>query len=205
MKLRTIEIICFLSLIVCVFISTLNFDNKCDDIRQNVLRLHVVANSDSKRDQQLKFTVRDELLKSGTFAVGASSNKQQAQAEIEKNLPSLQQKAQQKVYECGFGYDVKVETGKSYFPTRQYEDITLPAGYYDAVKVIIGDGKGQNWWCVMFPCLCLPAATKDSVKLSDVLNEEQMEIVRKKEKYEVRFWLIEKYYEIFKPEKATVS
>lgn len=200
MKIRTFEIICFLSLLVCIIYSTISFDSQCDDIRQNVLRLHVIANSDSARDQELKCTVRDELLKSGTFAVGTSQNKHQAQKAIENNLSSLQHKAQQKVYDCGFGYDVKVETGKSYFPTKQYDDITLPAGYYDAVKVIIGQGQGQNWWCVMFPCLCIPAATKNEINLEDILEEEQMKIVKKNEKYEVRFWLVEKYYEIFKSE-----
>ena len=198
MKLKHFEIICFLSLFICIIVSVLNFDSQCEDIRQNILRLHVIANSDSTKDQNLKYTVRDELLKSGSFTVQNSKTKQQATKSISDNLEFLRQKAQQKVYEQGFGYDVTVEVAKSYFPTRQYEDITLPAGYYDAVKVIIGEGKGQNWWCVMFPCLCLPAATKDSVKPEDILDEEQLQIIKDKNRYEVRFWLLEKYYEVFK-------
>lgn len=198
MKLKQIEIICFLSLFICIVISTLNFDNQCEDIRGNILRLHVIANSDSKKDQTLKYEVRDTLLKEGSFAVSDSKTKQQATKSISDNLDFLRKKAQQKVYDKGFGYDVKVEVAKSYFPTRQYEDITLPAGYYDAVKVIIGEGKGKNWWCVMFPCLCLPAATKGSVCPEDILDEKQLEIIKDKNRYEVRFWLLEKYYEIFK-------
>lgn len=198
MKLKQIEIICFLSLFICIVISTLNFDNQCEDIRGNILRLHVIANSDSKKDQALKYEVRDTLLKEGSFAVSDSKTKQQATKSISDNLDFLRKKAQQKVYDKGFGYDVKVEVAKSYFPTRQYEDITLPAGYYDAVKVIIGEGKGKNWWCVMFPCLCLPAATKGSVCPEDILDEKQLEIIKDQNRYEVRFWLVEKYYEIFK-------
>ena len=198
MKLKQIEIICFLSLFICIVISTLNFDSQCEDIRGNILRLHVIANSDSKKDQALKYEVRDTLLKEGSFAVSDSKTKPQATKSISDNLDFLRKKAQQKVYDKGFGYDVKVEVAKSYFPTRQYEDITLPAGYYDAVKVIIGEGKGKNWWCVMFPCLCLPAATKGSVCPEDILDEKQLEIIKNQNRYEVRFWLVEKYYEIFK-------
>ncbi len=198
MKIRTLEIICFISLFICVVISCVNFDNDCNAIRENVLRLHVIANSDSTSDQNLKLTVRDELLKSGSFAVSNSKNKTQAKKAVTDNLEFLRLTAQKTVYDEGYGYDVKVEVTKSYFPTRQYDDITLPAGYYDAVKVVIGEGEGENWWCVMFPCLCLPAATKDSVKLGDVLNSEQMEIIESEEKYEIRFWLLEKYYELFK-------
>lgn len=198
MKFKHFEIICFFSLFICIIISTLNFDSQCEDIRENILRLHVIANSDSEKDQKLKYEVRDELLKDGSFSIGDSKSKKEAQQAISGNIDFLRKKAQQKVYDKGFGYNVTVEIAKSYFPTRQYEDITLPAGYYDAVKVIIGEGKGKNWWCVMFPCLCLPAATKDNVRPEDILDKEQMEIIKDKNRYEVRFWLVEKYYEIFK-------
>lgn len=198
MKIKALEIICLLSLFVCIIFSTLSFDSECEDIRQNILRLHVIANSDTKKDQSLKYQVRDELLKSGSFSISDAKNKTEAQKNITNELDSLRKTAQQKVYDSGFGYKVKVEVAESYFPTRQYDDITLPAGYYDALKVIIGEGKGQNWWCVMFPNLCLPAATKTGTSPEDILSDEQMKIIKKHGRYEVRFWLLEKYYELTK-------
>ena len=201
MKIRVFEIICFISLFVCVIVSTLSFDSECEDIRQSILRLHVIANSDTERDQALKYEVRDELLKSGQFSVSGARNKAEAQQSITNELDFFRKTAQQRVYDSGFGYKVKVEIAKSYFPTRQYDDITLPAGYYDALKVIIGEGEGQNWWCVMFPNLCLPAVTKNSVSPEDILTDEQMKIIKKQGRYEVRFWLLEKYYELTKKQK----
>lgn len=198
MKIKALEIICLLSLFVCIIFSTLSFDSECEDIRQNILRLHVIANSDTKKDQALKYQVRDELLKSGSFSISDAKSKTEAQKNITNELDSLRKTAQQKVYDSGFGYKVKVEVAESYFPTRQYDDITLPAGYYDALKVIIGEGKGQNWWCVMFPNLCLPAATKTGASPEDILSDEQIKIIKKHGRYEVRFWLLEKYYELTK-------
>ena len=171
MKIKALEIICLLSLFVCIIFSTLSFDSECEDIRQNILRLHVIANSDTKKDQALKYQVRDELLKSGSFSISNAKSKTEAQKNITNELDSLRKTAQQKVYDSGFGYKVRVEVAESYFPTRQYDDITLPAGYYDALKVIIGEGKGQNWWCVMFPNLCIPAATKTGTSPEDVLSD----------------------------------
>ena len=95
------------------------------------------------------------------------------------------------------GEEADIEITRCYFPTRQYGGITLPAGEYNALRVILGEGEGENWWCVMFPPMCLPAAGEDEKKLSDVLNEKSMDIVSKSQKYEVRLWIVEKWYELW--------
>ena len=122
-------------------------------------------------------------------------------AEIAKSETEyLEQAAQAVIDENGFDYGVKIEVGKSRFPTRVYEDVTLPAGEYTAVRVILGKGEGHNWWCVMFPPMCLSAAEGDA-SLSDVLSQDALELTRSGKKYEVKFKLIEWYENI----KAAIS
>lgn len=195
MKQRFLEISLFLSLFVCI-ISCMSFENNCEDIRQNILRLHIIASSDSEEDQTLKLQVRDALLQQGKEIFTQNDSLATAESKIRENLDLLTQTAQNTVYSLGYTYPVKVEIKESYFPTREYENATLPAGYYNALKVIIGEGSGQNWWCVMFPPMCLPAASDSEAQLSDVLNEKEFDIVTNESRYEVRFWIVEKYQEL---------
>lgn len=195
MKIKAIELSALLAFIFTV-IMTLSFESSCSGIREKVLRLHVIANSDSVSDQSLKYTVRDELLKEGESIFSGSETVFQAEDKIREGLFYLKETAERTVREEGYAYSVNIDIGRTYFPTREYEDVTLPAGYYNAVRVIIGEGKGKNWWCVMFPPMCLPAAAKDSPELSDVLSEKETDIVTGGKKYELRFWFVEKYYEL---------
>jgi len=191
MKYRLIEAAAFVAFIIAVILSTADFESDCKSIRQEVLRLHVIANSDSYEDQLLKLKVRDRVLESGKSVFGGSLTKNEAESTIEANLSLLQDAAEEEIRKNGCDYPVRVEIGKSRFPTKSYGNVTLPAGEYDAVRVIIGEGGGKNWWCVMFPPLCLPAA-KGDVKLDDVMNSDELELVESNPKYEVRFWIIEK-------------
>ncbi len=195
MKLKAIEISALIALIFTV-ISTLSFENDCDGIREKVLRLHVIAASDSAADQNMKYAVRDELLRDGESIFRGSETVFQAEEKVGASLDFLQKSAENTLQRLGCNYPVSVVLGRTYFPTRQYESITLPAGYYNAVRVIIGEGMGKNWWCVMFPPMCLPAAVKDSPDLCDLLTEEEEKIVAGGKKYEIRFWFVEKYYEL---------
>ncbi len=197
MKLKAIEISALIALVFTV-ISTLSFESSCTGIREKVLRLHVIAASDSVKDQSMKYAVRDELLRDGESIFRGSETVVQAEEKISDSLDFLQKSAERTLRKSGCNYPVSVVLGRAYFPTRQYESITLPAGYYKAVKVIIGQGKGKNWWCVMFPPMCLPAATKDSPDLSELLSEKEEKIVTGGEKYEIKFWFVEKYYELKK-------
>lgn len=195
MKLKAIDLAVFFTLAVCI-IATVSFESTCKDVREDILRLHVIANSDSAEDQRLKLTVRDTILQKSQSLFTDCDDIISARKLAGTSLLSLRRQAQQCITSHGYPYNVKVTLGKSYFPTRVYENVTLPAGYYNALKIIIGEGKGKNWWCVMFPSLCLPGAYSKEERLSEVLTEKEMKLVLSKPKYEVRFWLVEKYYEM---------
>lgn len=200
-KLIAVELAVFAAFILTVAVSSFfRLEKTCDNIKENVLRLHVIANSDSDEDQKLKLAVRDAVLSAGSPLFDGEVNTKNA-AEIAKSETEyLEQAAQAVIDENGFDYGVKIEVGQSRFPTRVYEDVTLPAGEYTAVRVILGKGEGHNWWCVMFPPMCLSAAEGDA-SLSDVLSQDALELTRSGKKYEVKFKLIEWYENI----KAAIS
>ena len=195
MKLKAIDISVFVTLIICI-VATVSFENNCKGIREEILRLHVIANSDEDYDQELKLKVRDAVLMSGKAVFSGSEDIISAEGKIAEKTDVLKSAAEETIKNLGYDYDVQIELKRSYFPTRIYDSLTLPAGYYKAVRIIIGEGKGKNWWCIMFPPLCLPAATDNREVISEYLDEKEMDIVTANPKYEVRFWLIEKYYDI---------
>lgn len=176
---------------VCVLLSVCSFMKEGDSVKNAVLRLHVIANSDTPEDQALKLQVRDALLKK-TAALAAAETKRQAAQTLQAQLAALQHTAKRAVRRQGFCYDVAVSLEHTTFPTRTYGDVTLPAGEYDALRVVIGEGKGQNWWCVMFPPLCLPAASGGPA-LGDVLDEDALQLVHEAPQYDVRFWIVEQW------------
>ncbi len=170
------------------------FIETSENISDQVFRLHILANSDSAEDQQLKLKVRDEILKKGE-TVFASSNSLEETIELCKNNIALfQQTAEQCLQDNGSDYDVKVYVDKEYFNTREYDEITLPSGIYNALKIEIGQGKGHNWWCVMFPAICLSSVTDD--ELNKYLSEDEQKLVNSDSKYEVRFKIVEIYEKV---------
>jgi len=173
--------------------SILGFQARCAGIRKEVLRLHVVANSDSAPDQQAKFYVRDKLLEAGADLFDGSIDAASAEAEITPRIAELEACARAALREFGLDYPVQVTVGEAYFNTRTYEEagITLPAGKYRALRVALGEGAGENWWCVMFPPLCLPAASTRTVSLDAVLTVGQLRVVKSNPKYEIRFKIVE--------------
>lgn len=170
------------------------FIETSENISDQVFRLHILANSDSAEDQQLKLKVRDEILKKGE-TVFASSNSLEETIELCKdNIALFQQTAEQCLKDNGSDYDVKVYVDKEYFNTREYDEITLPSGIYNALKIEIGQGKGHNWWCVMFPAICLSSVTDD--ELNKYLSEDEQKLVNSDSKYEVRFKIVEIYEKV---------
>ena len=137
--------------------------------------------------------MRDRLLEESASLMDGASTREEALAAVETILPALREAAQDEVYRAGYSYPVTAELTEMYFPTREYEDVTLPAGRYEALRVTIGEGEGHNWWCVLFPALCLPAA-QDSAALGDVLSAEQLGVVEGG--YEVRFKAVELYEQL---------
>ncbi len=163
------------------------FMNTCSDIRENVLRIHIIANSDSEDDQQLKIKVRDAVLAQCPELFKGEENIQAAKAAAEKNLEKLEQAAKAQLQEDGKDYTVKAELTNMYFETREYENFTMPAGRYDAVRLVIGEGKGKNWWCVMFPSLCIPAADSGMQHFT----KQQQELLESTPMFEPRFAVVE--------------
>ena len=192
MKWKTVEKALLLGCILTVAITFSGFAGTCETLPNEVLRLHVLANSDSEEDQALKLAVRDRILQEGSAVMDGVSNKEDAIEAAQEAIPALEKAAQEEIRERGYSYPVSIAIEKVYFPTRQYGDTTLPAGKYDALRVVIGSGEGHNWWCVLFPALCLPAA-EDTPELSEVLTPGELDTVQGGEKYEVRFKLWEMY------------
>ncbi len=169
------------------------------ELSQKLVRLHVVANSDSDEDQALKLKVRDRVLEVAAECTADANDAAQAQAAISHALPELEAAAQETVYECGYTYPVRAKLCRMYFDTREYETFSLPAGYYDACRIEIGAGEGKNWWCVMFPPLCLGAAESEFSDIADkagLTQEEQALISSGETVYRCKFKVIEWFSEL---------
>lgn len=135
------------------------FGQRCQQVRGEVLRLHILANSDSRADQAVKLRVRDAVLDATGELFAGAEDLTEARALAEASLPAIEAAARQALAENGCaGMPVRAELAKSRFGTRDYDGTLLPAGEYEAVRLLLGEGAGQNWWCVMFPPLCVPAA-----------------------------------------------
>ena len=146
------------------------FQKNCDSLSEKVLRLHVLANSDSEADQQLKLKA--------------------AMAQMATHLSDVEQVAERTLRKNGCDLPVTAALKKVEFNTRTYGNITLPAGEYDALQVEIGAAKGKNWWCVLFPSLCVPSST--NVQMEDVLTQDELQVVEQSG-YDVRFKVVEWY------------
>ena len=142
-------------------------------LSRDIVRLHIIANSDSDEDQALKLRIRDRIL-SATSASGSKEN-------VTELLSEYEDIAREEIAASGFDYTVHAEYGKYYFPTKDYGGLTYPAGEYDAVRIVIGEGEGQNWWCVLFPPLCYVKGSVDSseaaAELKNRLSPEDYELI----------------------------
>ena len=172
------------ALVLTLVLSICGFAGECGEIRDRVLRLHVLANSNTEEDQALKLKVRDAVIEAAAGMFDEVSDKGEALTQAQSKLSDLEGVAQQKVYDEGYAYVVHAKLVEMYFTTRQYDTGTLPAGIYDALRITIGTGEGKNWWCVVFPPMCVSTATEHK-ELSDVLDPEQEDIVSQPQKYEV--------------------
>lgn len=192
-KVKMVIILTFLLFIYTSICAISYAQNISTDIASSVFRLHVIANSDSKEDQDLKYKVRDNLLKYMNKICKDYTSKEDAISLVEKNKDIFKQIALDTISNEGFSYDVNINIGNFEFPTKNYGDISLPAGLYDALRVEIGEAKGQNWWCVMFPPLCfvdissgvVPEESKEV--LQDNLTEEEFALISDKSSDEIQF------------------
>lgn len=178
-------------LIFSILMSLCSFNAHCNTIRNSVLRIHILANSDSDSDQALKLKVRDELLVLSDNLFKNCSTREEAKKAAEENLDLFKSRAEEVIMQQGYNYPVNISVGKADFNTRHYEKFTLPAGTYDALRVVIGNGNGHNWWCVMFPPVCVPSAAGSEI--GDALSGTDTEIVENETKYKCRFKVVEIY------------
>lgn len=192
---KKIKISFTVGIVVAILFSICSFAKTSEEIRSDVLRLHVIANSDTSVDQNLKLRLRDYILQEGKDIFNGSVNVENAVEKIEPVLPELEKSAKAFVNQAGFDYDVKISLSNEYFTTRTYETVTLPAGKYLALRVVIGSGEGHNWWCVMFPPMCVPAADKKD-EIENVFSEKEIKLVESKPKYEPRFKVVEIYEQL---------
>lgn len=164
-----------------------------------VLRLHVIANSDSQEDQALKLLARDAVLAQASQILDGVSDRQQAEAALAPHLDELALAASDALAAAGCGDEVRVTLGDQWFPTKVYDGFSLPAGQYRALRVSIGEGAGRNWWCVVFPPLCLASVTEESVETAadGVLSEDQVALITGQDGgYVLKFRLIEWWQEL---------
>lgn len=165
-----------------------------------VLRLHVIANSDSAEDQALKLQVRDSILSAAGDSLSGISDRQTAEAILAKNLQALADAGAKTVSAAGYDYPVSVSLSDHWFPTREYEDFSLPAGTYRALRVVIGSGEGQNWWCVVFPPLCFGSVCEKSEATAAMagLSEDEVALITGADGgYVIKFRLIEWWNSLF--------
>jgi len=163
-------------------------------LADQVLRLHVVANSDSAEDQALKLAVRDAVLVQAAPLLEGYSDPRAAEAALLPHLSSLAETGQAVLKGQGCSDSVVVTVEDQWFPTRHYSTFSLPAGHYRALRVVIGEGRGQNWWCVVFPPLCLASVTEEVVDAAAEagLSEEQVSLITGQDgQYVLKFKFIE--------------
>lgn len=167
-------------------------------IYEDTVRLHILANSDSEEDQALKLKIRDEILSEFSGELDGFDSTEEAKARISALLPQIESFAEEKARELGYSYKVSATLSEEWYDTREYDSFTLPKGYYTSLRVIIGDGEGKNWWCVMYPPLCLDIATENAPKDDAVKKYNENEFVLiSKNGYNAKFKVLELVSSIF--------
>ncbi len=193
------------------------FAKECEDMPQRLFRLHILANSDSEEDQQLKYDLRDYLLQDMSDIFKDCQSATQAKFAAKENLSQIAEKSALFVKEKGYDYKVTASVENIYFTTRRYGSTVVPAGNYDSLRIVIGEGEGHNWWCVMFPPLCLGAVeeyvTSDedlimcrnkvessnhhNVSSNSTISNKTSRIIEQDQPVEVRFALFEWIEKLF--------
>lgn len=168
-----------------------------EDLSRKMIRLHVIAHSDSAEDQALKLEVRDAVLDYATAVLQRSEDMDAAQRELQENLPRIENIARAAVTAEGYDYGVTASLGQAEFPLKEYDSFSLPAGEYTALRLVIGDGAGQNWWCVVFPPLCTAAACDISeTAIAAGMSEEDVALITEGEGYVLKFRTVELWQQL---------
>lgn len=190
------KFICKLAAVLCLLgllLSGAALMNDKSALSNNLIRLHVIANSDSQEDQMVKLKVRDAVLEEIRGITEIAADRNEAYSLLTERLPGLQETANRVLQAQGSTATATVELGEEAYPTRQYDTFSLPAGVYDSLRITIGDGEGQNWWCVVFPGLCLPTASDEvaDTAVSAGFSEDLGNTLTTQDGYQVRFFLLD--------------
>ena len=183
--------ILFCSILVIIFWSILILKDR-NTLNNELIRFHVVANSDSVEDQTIKMSVRDVVLNSMKSDLNNITNFADAKAYLQENLPKIQNLVDQTLNDLGVDAAAHVSLCKETFDVRHYDTFSLPAGIYHSLRIVIGEGMGKNWWCVSFPTLCTPATTSEFVDLAvgSGLSEPLAKTLSGNEEYHLRFYFL---------------
>lgn len=191
---KRIKLSLIFGIICAMLLSMTQFSVLCDDLRENILRLHIIANSDSQEDQALKLKIRDTILnETGDLFLGVTEL-ENAEKQASEHIDEFTKIANRVIKENGFDYSANVTLGDCFFETREYETFTLPAGNYRSLIIELGKAEGKNWWCVIFPSVCIPAAS--SGDLRDSTDEKSAEVAENSDQYIVKFKAVEIYEKI---------
>lgn len=183
--------------VLTLIFSFLPFQTVCETLTQDVLRLHILANSDTNEDQELKLLVRDEITKGCKELFSKAQSLEEAKEITLENLEALNKIATTVIKEQGKDYTVSVQLCEEYFNTRYYGSVTMPAGKYTALQIKIGKAKGENWWCVLYPSLCVGTST-DYESFEENLTPQECSVVSSGNKYQFKFKIVETVTSFFK-------
>ncbi|MBU5676096.1 stage II sporulation protein R [Alkaliphilus sp. MSJ-5] len=206
-------VVCFLTGLVLINVLYVNEEVKALERRgENLIRFHVLANSDSPEDQELKLKVRDKVIDAMAEDLEKSKDVNETREILAANLRKIEEVAKEEIERNGEKYDVRASLGEHKFPTKRYGNVVFPAGIYEALRIEIGKAKGQNWWCVMFPPLCFVDVKhgltdeKTKQELKSALTEEEYYLVYSSvNEKELPLQLKSKVFELFKSSKRQLS
>ena len=167
-------------------------------VYEDTVRLHILANSDSEEDQALKLKLRDDVLREFSDMLSKFDSADGARSALLSSLDDIEAFAEKRIEEYGYGYTVNATLTEEWYDTREYEDFTLPKGYYSSLQIIIGEGEGKNWWCVMYPPLCLDMAVEDAPRDDAIkkYNESEFRLVTGNG-YQAKFKILELVSSVF--------
>ena len=182
-------------LISAIMFSMVGFSTSCEEMYDNIIRIRIIANSDTPEDQSLKLEIRDAVLEKSKELYSGTMCYDDALCVTEQNLDTLLETAQNAVYDNGFDYSVKAEVREEFFETREYDGFTLPAGSYKTAVFTVGEAEGKNWWCVIYPEVCVGAC---SARLNDAVSDKTASVAYKSDKYVVKFKTVEIFEKVKK-------
>lgn len=189
-----------LTILISNAMSFVNDGRRLDELRGSVLRLHILANSDNEEDQRLKLCVRDALLEQSGELFACADSLEEAETAAEAELHEIERIARETLESQGSSQTVTAKLVDMHFDERFYDGLTMPAGDYKALRVELGEAEGHNWWCVMYPPLCLPAACRVTINKSaeeEHFDKKELDIMYRPKKYRIRFAVWDKLKRLF--------